>query len=143
MRTFRWYAPIIGAGALALSVLLPAPSLLKAEESGAQNTAVVAVQPAPQGLQELKSTLDRSDRATVALQALQMALTELGDGVTLVWRRPASRSRRFATIRAVSAAASSSRSCSAPTKEKSRAWLAARKTDAGRSRAERESHVWC
>jgi surface antigen len=88
MRTFHWYAPIIGAGALASSVLLPAPSSLKAEGSGAQNTGVVAVQPAPQGLQELKSTLDRSDRA-VALQALQMALTQLGDGVTLVWRRPA------------------------------------------------------
>jgi len=41
-------------------------------------------------LTELKSHLDRSDRA-VALRALQMALTELGDGVTLVWRRPASR----------------------------------------------------
>jgi surface antigen len=89
MRTFHWYAPIIGAGALASSVLLPAPSLLKAKESGANDAAAVAARHEPQGLQELKSTLDRSDRA-VALQALQMALTELGDGVTLVWRRPAS-----------------------------------------------------
>ena len=45
--------------------------------------------PAPQGLKDLKTSLDRSDR-TVALQALHMALSELGDGVTLVWRRPVS-----------------------------------------------------
>jgi hypothetical protein len=37
MRTFHWNAPIIGVGALALSVLLPAPLPLKAEESGASN----------------------------------------------------------------------------------------------------------
>lgn len=88
MRTFHWNAPIIGAGALALSVLLPAHLPLKAEEIGAKPTTAVN-EPSPQGLTELKSSLDRSDRA-VALQALQMALTELGDGVTLVWRRPAS-----------------------------------------------------
>ena len=89
MRTFHWNAPIIGAGALALSVLLPAPLPLKAEEIGAKNEVTPANKPAPQGLRELKTSLDRSDR-TVALQALQMALTELGDGVTLVWRRPIS-----------------------------------------------------
>ena len=89
MRTFRWNAPIIGAGALVLSVLLPALSPLEAEESGAQNTAVVAVRPAPQGLQDLRASLDQSDRA-VAFQALQMALNEVGDGVTLKWRRPSS-----------------------------------------------------
>lgn len=89
MRSFHWNAPIIGAGALVLSVLLPAPLPLKAEESGAKDVAAVANQPAPQGLQELKTSLDRSDR-TVALQALHMALSELGDGVTLVWRRPVS-----------------------------------------------------
>ena len=89
MRTFHWNAPIIGAGALMLSVLLPALSPLMAEESGANDVAAVATSHEPQGLRELKSTLDHSDRK-VALQALQMALTELGDGVTLVWRRPAS-----------------------------------------------------
>jgi surface antigen len=88
MRTFHWNAPIIGAGALVLSVLLPAPLPLQAEENGAKQLAV-ADQPTPQGLGELQISLDRSDR-TVALQALQMALTELGDGVTLVWRRPVS-----------------------------------------------------
>jgi surface antigen len=88
MRTFHWNAPIIGAGALVLSVLLPALLPLKAEESGASNAAAVATSHAPQGLTELKSSLDHSDR-TVALQALQMALTELGDGATLSWRRPA------------------------------------------------------
>ena len=95
MRTFRWNAPIIGAGALVLSVLLPAPSPLMAEENGAKDVAALAGgrmpqgHTMPQGLTALKSSLDQSDRA-VAMQALQMALTELGDGVTLVWRRPAS-----------------------------------------------------
>ena len=88
MRTFHWNAPIIGAGALALSVLLPAPPPLKAGENGANHEAA-GISPAPQSLMELKSGLDCSDRA-VALQALQLALTELGDGVTLVWRRPVS-----------------------------------------------------
>src|SRR6266545_2481116 len=37
---------------------------------------------------ELKAKLDGSDRQAAA-QALQLALNELGDGVTLVWRRPA------------------------------------------------------
>lgn len=60
-----------------------------AEESGAHDAAAVTTGQAPQGLNILKSSLDQSDRV-VALQALQMALTELGDGVTLVWRRPAS-----------------------------------------------------
>ncbi|MGH6736368.1 MAG: RT0821/Lpp0805 family surface protein [Methyloceanibacter sp.] len=68
-----------------LSVLLPAP-LLKAEESGASEAAAVAAEPQPQDFKELKASLDHSDRR-VALQALQMALTELADGVTLVWRR--------------------------------------------------------
>jgi len=88
MRSFHWNAPIIGAGALMLSVLFPALVPLKAEENGAKQVTS-AHQPAPQGLTELKTSLDSSDR-TIALQALQMALTELGDGVTLVWRRPVS-----------------------------------------------------
>jgi surface antigen len=88
MRTFRWNAPIImGAGALLVSVLAPASHPLKAEESGAQ-VAVGAPQPAAPGLNELRARLDRSDRQA-AVQALQLALEELGDGVTLIWRRPA------------------------------------------------------
>jgi surface antigen len=39
------------------------------------------------GLGELKARLDRSDRMA-AVQALELALSELGDGVTLVWQRP-------------------------------------------------------
>jgi surface antigen len=39
------------------------------------------------GLNELKARLDRSDR-TAAMQALELALSEVGDGVTLVWQRP-------------------------------------------------------
>ena len=114
MRTFHWNAPIIGAGALVLSVLLPALSPLKAEEIGANDVAAVATSPAPQGLTELKTSLDRSDR-TVALQALQMALSELGDGVTLVWRRPISQempkaSARHPSRRAISSGTPGSRS---------------------------------
>jgi surface antigen len=66
-----------------------------AGENGAKDVAALAGghlpqgHTAPQGLTALKSSLDQSDRA-VAMQALQLALTELGDGVTLVWRRPAS-----------------------------------------------------
>lgn len=80
-----------------LCVLLPALLPLKAEDRGA-HVVVPVTETAPtdivgdqkSSLTELNSHLDRSDR-TVALRALQMALTELGDGVTLVWRRPASR----------------------------------------------------
>lgn len=39
------------------------------------------------GLVELKAKLDQSDRVA-ALQALDLALSELGDGATLVWQRP-------------------------------------------------------
>jgi surface antigen len=39
------------------------------------------------GLNELKARLDQSDRAA-AMQALDLALSELGDGATLVWQRP-------------------------------------------------------
>jgi hypothetical protein len=42
----------------------------------------------PPGLAELKARLNPSDRWT-AVRALQLALTELGDGMTLEWRRPA------------------------------------------------------
>ena len=86
MRTFRWNAPIIiGAGALALSLFAPAPLPLQAGESGAEVTG--ALEGRQLGLSELKARLDHSDRAA-AMQALELALSELGDGVTLVWRRP-------------------------------------------------------
>ncbi|MEG6508834.1 RT0821/Lpp0805 family surface protein [Methyloligella sp. 2.7D] len=38
-------------------------------------------------LADLRSHLDGSDRSA-AIRALEIALTELGDGSTLVWRRP-------------------------------------------------------
>jgi len=86
MRTFRWNAPIIiGAGALALSFFAPAPLPPNAGESGAEVAAGSKGQQL--GLSELKARLDRSDRAA-AMQALELALSELGDGVTLVWQRP-------------------------------------------------------
>jgi len=87
MRTFRWNAPIMGAGALLVSILAPASHPLKAEERGAQATTA-ATAPAASGLNELRTRLDQSDRQA-AYQALQLALDELGDGVTLVWKRPA------------------------------------------------------
>jgi surface antigen len=86
MRTFRLNAPIIiGAGALAISLMAPAPLPALAGESRAEATgAVESQQP---GLSELKARLDKSDR-TAAVRAFELALSELGDGVTLVWRRP-------------------------------------------------------
>jgi len=86
MRTFRWNAPIIiGAGALLFSVFAPASLPVKAGESGAERLAASEGQ--QPGLSDLKARLDRSDRVA-ALQALELALSELGDGVTLVWQRP-------------------------------------------------------
>src|SRR5262249_6113556 len=88
MRTFHWNAPIImGAGALLVSILAPASYPLKAEEKGAQATAG-AIAPASSGLDQLRARLDQSDRQA-AYQALALALDELGDGVTLIWKRPA------------------------------------------------------
>jgi surface antigen len=68
------------------SLLPPAPLALKAEEKGAE----IAARPQPQALSfsEMRARLDGSDRQA-ALSALQLALGELGDGVTLVWQRPA------------------------------------------------------
>jgi surface antigen len=77
----------MGAGALLVSILAPASHPLKAEERGAQATTA-ATAPAASGLNELRTRLDQSDRQA-AYQALQLALDELGDGVTLVWKRPA------------------------------------------------------
>ena len=82
MRTFRWNAPIIiGAGALAILLMAPAPLPASAGESGAEVAgAADGQQP---GLSELKSHLDNSDRKA-AVQALELALSELADGVTLI-----------------------------------------------------------
>jgi surface antigen len=90
MRTFHWNAPIIiGAGALAVLLLAPAPTALYAEEPVAVASVVIDTESAKQPVTfaELRSRLDGSDR-DLALNALQVALTELSDGATLVWRRP-------------------------------------------------------
>jgi surface antigen len=86
MLTFRWNAPIIGVGALVFAVLSPAPTPLKAEEAGAKLAAKAPVPKQP-GLAQLKARLDESDR-TVAVRALKMALSEIADGVTIIWKRP-------------------------------------------------------
>jgi surface antigen len=86
MRTFRWNAPIIGAGALVLSVLSPAPTPLGAEEAPPKLAAKAPKVKQP-GLAQLKANLDESDRV-VAIRALEMALSEIADGVTLIWKRP-------------------------------------------------------
>jgi hypothetical protein len=84
MRTFRLKAPIIvGAGALLFLVIAPPP--LKADDWRVVVTRE-ASEPTPE-FAELKTKLDGSDRQAAA-QALQLAMNELGDGVTLVWCRP-------------------------------------------------------
>lgn len=88
MRTFHLNAPIIiGAGALAVLLLAPAPLPLKSEERGAE-MAATAIEQKPQGKRPVKAALDRTDRQA-AMAALQLALSELGDGVTLIWQRQA------------------------------------------------------
>lgn len=77
MRTFHRNAPIIiGAGALLFSLLPPASLSLQAQTTE------------PPSLAELKSRLDPADRQT-AMRALQVALSEAGDGTTFTWQRPA------------------------------------------------------
>jgi surface antigen len=86
MRTFRWNAPIIiGAGAFVILSFAPAPSLLTAKERRGE----VAVVYDNQRLDPAKprARLDQGDRI-VALKALELALSKLGDGATLVWQRP-------------------------------------------------------
>ena len=86
MRTFRWNAPIIiGAGVFVFLSFAPAPLPLKAGESGAE--IAVASDTRKLGLGRLKARLGGSDRVA-AIQALELALSELGDGMTLVWQRP-------------------------------------------------------
>ena len=92
MRTVHRNAPIIiGAGALALLLIAPASLSLFAEEP-AYTGSVIDTESAEGAKQraafaELRAKLDGTDRA-VALNALQVALTELGDGGTLIWKRP-------------------------------------------------------
>lgn len=87
MRTFHRNAPIIiGAGALAVLLFAPAPLPLKAGELGAE-TSTAAIEQKPKSAPRVKAGLDPSDRRA-AIAALQLALTELGDGVTLIWQRP-------------------------------------------------------
>ncbi len=84
-RTFRRNAPIIiGAGALVLLSLVPAPSLIKPVASGAKAEAAFGL--GTPSFRQLKARLDWSDRIA-ALKALELALSELGDGTTLVWQR--------------------------------------------------------
>lgn len=90
MRTFHRNAPIIiGAGALALLLIVPASLSLNAEEPVAATSVEIDTESAtqPVSLAELRARLDGTDRA-IALNALQVALTELDDGATLLWRRP-------------------------------------------------------
>jgi surface antigen len=90
MRTVRRNAPIIiGAGALAILLIAPAPLSLFAEEPVHTGSIDIDTENArqPAAFAELRAKLDGSDR-DIALNALQVALTELGDGATLVWRRP-------------------------------------------------------
>jgi len=90
MRTFYRTVPIImGAGALLVLLGAPAPHALVADEPLSTGSVLIdaegAVQPA--SFVELRARLDPTDRA-VALNALKVALNELGDGSSLLWRRP-------------------------------------------------------
>ena len=93
MRTVHRNAPIIiGAGVLALLLVAPASLSLFAEEPAYTGSVVIDTESAfgakqPTAFAELRARLDGTDRA-VALNALQVALTELGDGATLIWKRP-------------------------------------------------------
>ena len=93
MRTVHRNAPIIvGAGVLALLLVAPASLSLFAEEPAYTGSVVIDAESAlgaeqPAAFAELRARLDGTDRA-VALNALQVALTELGDGAILIWKRP-------------------------------------------------------
>ena len=84
------YVPFEGSyhhwgGRSPVLVIAPAPPPLKADDWRVVVTRE-ASEPTPE-FAELKTKLDGSDRQAAA-QALQLAMNELGDGVTLVWRRP-------------------------------------------------------
>jgi hypothetical protein len=93
MRTVHRNAPIIiGAGALALLLVASASLSIFAGEPPYTGSVVIDTESAestgqPAAFAELRARLDGTDRA-VALNALQVALTELGDGATLIWKRP-------------------------------------------------------
>jgi surface antigen len=89
MRTFRSSAPILmGAGAPVTAFLAPAPPSLGAGETSAKpEAAAKASVTALASLADLKNRLDPSDR-DMALRALNLALNEIADGATLVWKRP-------------------------------------------------------
>ncbi len=89
MRTFHRNAPIIiGAGALAVSLFAPALLPLKAGEREAETATAAIIEQKPKSVSPVKPGLSRSDRQA-AMAALQLALSELGDGVTLIWERRA------------------------------------------------------
>jgi surface antigen len=86
MRMFRWIAPLtIAAVVLLVSISASPFHSLKAAENGAQAGPMVPTAPSLGGL---RAKLDQSDRQA-AYQALQLALDEIGDGMTLIWKRPA------------------------------------------------------
>jgi surface antigen len=73
-------------------LIAPASLSLFAEEPAYTGSVVIDTESAlgakqPAAFAELRARLDGTDRA-VALNALQVALTELGDGATLIWKRP-------------------------------------------------------
>ena len=72
-------------GRFRIFVIRARPSSPQGRESGAEID--VASDTRKLGLGRLKARLDGSDRVA-AIQALELALSELGDGITLVWRRP-------------------------------------------------------
>jgi surface antigen len=93
MRTVHRNAPIIiAAGALVLLLVAPASLSLFTAEPAYTGSVVIDAESTegvrqPAAFAELRAKLDGTDRA-VALNALQVALTELGDGATLIWKRP-------------------------------------------------------
>ena len=89
MRTIHRNAPIIiGAGALVVLLVASASFSFFAGEPEYTGSVVIDTESDRQPtFAELRAKLDDSDRA-VALNALQVALTELGDGASLIWRRP-------------------------------------------------------
>lgn len=91
MRTFLGNAPIIiGAGAAVFAFITPAPFPLHAGEPVSTLAVVIDADGAKQPLAPavLRKTFGGSDKS-VALNALNVALNELGDGATLVWKREA------------------------------------------------------
>ncbi len=97
MRTFRVNAPIImGAGCLTFCVLAPAPAfaqtapmpVLRGSEAPVQAAAAPGADRHGTSFAALRAELDADDRRA-ALTTLLLALQELGDGQTMVWKRPA------------------------------------------------------